>query len=149
MQYVIALILTLSVQANAYDQELYEQVSENRARNAVSAQELTQEIEVVAIQLDMDPKLLAAMVLHESKGIANAYNFVSHDHGLTQINIHTAVDFGISVKCLYNWRCNLRAGAKLFAQNRPCLYNLGRYRVLTGKFVDMCRAYEAKLYALY
>lgn len=142
----LALLLLASI-ANACDTDLECQIVEHRAKNAVSARELALEIEQVAASLDIDPKLLAAMVLHESRGVERAYN-PTGDHGLTQINTRTAIDFGISVKCLYNWRCNLRKGAELFAKNRPCLYNLGRYRVLTGKFVDMCHTYEAKLYAL-
>jgi soluble lytic murein transglycosylase-like protein len=101
------------------------------APGSVPAKELATEIQKASTYYKLDPTLLTKIVLQESRGIASAHNAKSHDHGLMQINQKTAVGLGITPKCLYNWKCNLNAGAAILAQYKklkgfkPCHYNTG------------------------
>lgn len=116
---------------------------------AVPAQDLANEIIQVASIYKVDPVLLTQMVLIESKGEASAYNKVSMDHGLVQINQKTAVARGLPQSCLYNWKCNLRFAANLISEQskkanwRPCIYNVGR--VGMKRYPKACLRYETKL----
>lgn len=146
MRHILVLLL-LAIPATAQsgcNTALECRLQKHSAKGAVPAALLAKEIEIVAADVGLPPDALAALVLQESRGLANAYG-PAGDHGLTQINTRTAIDLGLTVKCLYDWRCNLRAGARLFAQGRPCLYNLGRYRKLEGRYIDLCNEYETKL----
>lgn len=153
MRYVILALIVSGLgshaAADATHDELVAQIEEHRAVDAVPTPQLAAEILALSYKHNVDPRLLAAMVLQESRGREKAYNPKSGDHGIAQINTRTAIQLKLSVQCLYNWRCNLRAAAALFAKNRPCLYNLGENRVLTGKFITLCHAYEQKLATLY
>lgn len=144
----IALMLLLQLPAAytiACSTDLECHLKKHLARGAVPAYELSKEIELVAKETGLEPVELAALVLQESSGRPYAYN-PTGDHGILQINTLTAIDLGLTVKCLYSWKCNLRAGAQWFAsQTRPCRYNLGKYRKLEGKYISLCIAYESRL----
>lgn len=102
------------------------------APGAVPAADLANKIIEISSTYHLDPLMLTRMVLQESKGLASAYNGVSHDHGLMQINQKTAIALGLTPTCLYNWQCNLEAAASILAQLAkysdfsPCHYNTGR-----------------------
>ncbi len=121
------------------------------APNAIPAPVLAKEIALVSKEYKIDALTLARIVLQESKGNPLAYNATSSDHGLVQINQRTAIGFNTTVRCLYNWRCNLRLGAKLIASQkknpryRPCMYNVG----VSGasKNIKACVRYEQQLMA--
>lgn len=114
------------------------------APQAVEPAKLAHEIMVVSKQYNADPELLTRIILVESRGIANAYNSHSADHGLMQINSRTARAYGIPHSCLYDWKCNLRAGARLVAKlRRPCHYNTGA--VGAKKYPKQCLRYEKNL----
>lgn len=150
MRYVLTAILALApVPALTCQSDLECHLLKYLAPGSVPADQLALEIERLSSELNLSPISLAALVLHESAGRPNAYNAVSNDHGILQINSRTAIDLKLSAQCLYDWRCNLRAGAKLFAAHRPCLYNLGRYRRLEGKYISMCNNYESRLAAFH
>ena len=125
----------------------------NLAPKAIPASVLAPAIIKAAQNHDVDPKLLARIVIVESKGLPTAFNAETGDHGLVQINSKTAALYNISSSCLNNWRCNLDAAALILSDlmqmknARACLYNLGP----KGRFVKYaaaCNRYESKLAAL-
>lgn len=114
------------------------------APGAVQPQELATAILQESSAQGVDARLVARIMLQESRGKANAYNRRSRDSGLMQINEKTAQGANISSACLQNWRCNLRQGVKLLAKaNRPCAYNLGNAG--SKKWPKSCIKYELKL----
>lgn len=125
------------------------QLSKHASKNAVNLSELSAAIQKVSKKYDLNQMDLVRIVLHESRAEAFATNEASSDHGLMQINSATAMDLGISMECLYNWGCNLEAGARILSnlQNakdfRICMYNVGRGGVLRKS--KTCALYEAKL----
>lgn len=115
------------------------------APGAVPAEELAHEIMVQSKHYNVDPVLVAKVVIVESRGKAAAKNRRSSDHGLMQINARTAKALGISQACLYDWRCNLRHGVQMLAKlKRPCHYNVGPSGPARHGF-GMCLKYEQKL----
>lgn len=99
---------------------------------------------------NVDPKLIARIVIIESRGKADAYNAKTGDYGLMQLNKATILAYGISETCVKNWRCNLIKGTKVLADMlsmkgaRSCVYNLGpkgRFK----KYETACVRYETKL----
>lgn len=118
----------------------------NLAVNSVPAAKLAPAILQVANKYNVDPILIAKIIVVESRGREKAINKQSSDYGLMQINVNTAKSMGISDRCLMNWRCNLDAGAKILSRfNRPCRYNVGTTKVLAGKRLQNCIRYERKL----
>ena len=114
------------------------------APGAVPTQELAAAIVQESARQGVDARLVAQILLQESRGKANAYNKASKDHGIMQINEKTAKAANISQECLKNWRCNLRQGVRIIAKaHRPCAFNLGN----TGakKWTKSCIKYETKL----
>lgn len=114
------------------------------APGAVHPKELATAILQESSAQGIDARLVARIMLQESRGKANAYNKHSKDRGIMQINEKTAKAAKISSECLQNWRCNLRQGVKLLAKtNRPCAYNLGNAG--SKKWPKSCIKYEMKL----
>lgn len=120
------------------------------APNATPATLLAPAIIEISQEFNLDPLLVTQIVLQESKGDPDAYNPASHDHGLMQINQATAISLKLTPKCLYDWKCNLRAGASIlhqfskYSDFQPCFYNTGRI----GSKRDggkKCLAYHEKL----
>ena len=107
---------------------------------------------VAAAKHDVDPKLLARIVVVESGGRPDAFNAESDDHGLVQINARTAALYGIETSCLTHWKCNLEASARILGDlmrmkgGRQCLYNLGP-KGRFEKYRTACERYETKLAA--
>lgn len=148
MRYILVIALSLLPEiAPACQTELECFLQDRLPRvGAVPAPALAREIEKVVLETDLDPLDLARLVLVESRGRPKAYNPLSGDHGILQINTRTAIFYSIPVRCLYDWRCNLRRGALLYAKgHRACQYNLGLYRKLEGRWLEKCLAYEEKL----
>jgi soluble lytic murein transglycosylase-like protein len=120
------------------------------APNAIPADILAKEIVHVSNAHNINPILVTKIILQESKGIENAYNPSSGDHGIMQLNNATIANMGLSHKCVYNWKCNIKAGTKLLAtlnkhkDFRPCHYNTGRVGSKRNGGKN-CLAYEYKL----
>ncbi len=106
-----------------------------------------------AIENNLDPILFAKIGAVESNFNGTAYNSISHDIGLMQINEQTAKLLGVPTKCLWAWQCNLKVAAQLLANykqryssreaNWYCRYNVG-----TAKFSKVnlnCNIYVQKL----
>lgn len=114
------------------------------APNAVPAHELAQAVITEATAQGVKPRLVAKIIMQESRGIANAYNKASKDYGLMQINHRTAASMNLTEECLKDWRCNLKAGVTVLkAAKRPCHYNTGATGAL--KYPELCLKYERKL----
>jgi soluble lytic murein transglycosylase-like protein len=156
MRYLIALyilaILLAAHEAEAKSSMLQAYLEKHASVTAVDSYALSTAIQKTAKKYALDPFEIARVVLQESRGVELAYNPASQDHGLMQINIFTALERGISLECLYNWKCNLDAGAQILAalhrrtDYRVCLYNVGPRGA--KKKLKKCLAYEAKLEAL-
>lgn len=123
------------------------------APNAVPAQKLAPAIVYAAERHNVEPELLARIIMVESNGNPKAVNATSDDHGLTQINARTAEAYNISPWCLKTWQCNLHYSAKILADMkkmrgfRPCMYNAGPKGRLE-RFKTVCEKYETKLASL-
>lgn len=116
------------------------------APGAVHPHELATAILQESSAQGVDARLVARIMLQESRGKANAYNKRSKDSGIMQINERTAQDLGITKECLQNWRCNLRQGVRILTKaKRPCAYNLGA--VGAKRWPKSCIKYETKLAA--
>lgn len=93
----------------------------------------------------VNPDVIAAVIIVESKGIEYAYNEITGDYGLLQINWLTADNLKISMGCRYDWRCNLDMGVKILSQfERICQYNVGTGKLIGNK-LKRCKLYEQKL----
>ena len=143
-------VLLLLVTAKAMGSELSDIVSQlkrHSAPTAVPANELAPVLVSVAHFYRVPATRLAALVLQESGGRAQAINSVTHDYGLGQINHRTATQYGINKTCLMEWRCNIVVTAKLLAltNGETCRYNVGQYRIITGRWVQRCADYNSKL----
>lgn len=125
----------------------------NSAPGAVPAAELAPAIRYAANRHGVDPVLLARIVMVESRGVANAYNAKSQDHGLLQVNERTRRAYGFSHWCMQQWQCSLDAGAIVLRDllkmrdSRPCTYNVGP-RGRLPQYETVCEKYEAKLAAM-
>lgn len=123
------------------------------APNAIPAQELAPAIMKAAVKHRVSAILLTRIILIESKGVPTAFNSDTIDHGLLQINERTRIAYGLTQKCLSDWRCNLDAGAKILSDmlamedSRPCVYNVGP-RGRFKKYETACLRYESRLEAL-
>ncbi len=122
----------------------------NLAPGAVPAKELAPAIVEASRAYRVDAKLIARIVVVESRGIATATNSRTQDYGLMQVNKTTQIAYGFTDVCLKDWRCNLLAGTKVLHDllamkgSRPCVFNIGpRGRFLKYKVV--CERYELKL----
>lgn len=117
----------------------------NSAPGAVPPAKLAHAIIAYSKQYNVNPVLVAKIVMVESKGKETAKNKRSDDHGLMQINAKTAKAIGINQKCLYDWRCNLRHGVQILAKlKRPCQYNVG-VSGIRRHGISRCLKYESKL----
>lgn len=122
----------------------------NLAPGALPPSVLAPAIIKAAAKHDVDAHLLARIIVVESGGRPDAFNAVSGDHGLVQINSKTAALYGIKPSCLTNWKCNLDASAQILSDlmhmkgARYCLYNLGP-RGRLEKYRSACERYETKL----
>lgn len=121
------------------------------APGAVPAKQLAIEIQRVSDRFEVDSLIVTKIVLTESGGREGAYNARTHDYGIMQINERTAASYGFTKACLRNWRCNLRAGAKILSDidswskdGRVCRYNVGS-GVLKQDKLQKCLHYELKL----
>ena len=143
----IVLILTSLSALGGELEDVTAQLKRHSAPDAVSAHELAPVIISLSHFYGIPSKLLTSVLLQESKGREKAYNRVTKDTGILQVNIRKAQDLRLSQECLLSWRCNLAAGAKILARtkNQPCGYNLGENRIIAGKFVELCEDYESKL----
>lgn len=123
------------------------------APNAVPAKQLVPAIVRAAARHNVPAELLTRIVMVESRGVAGAYNAVSDDRGLMQINAVTAKAYGFMPKCLKNWKCNLDAAAIILSDMRKldgfreCVYNVGP-RGRLEKYKAACERYEQKLASL-
>lgn len=111
------------------------------APGAVPTNALASEIVTVSKEHNLDPVLLTKVVLVESNAKPDAVSSTG-DIGLMQINeVH-----GLAPLCAFNWKCNLRHGAKLLAKApAPCAYNIGTNAYLNGKKIKKCLQYQEKL----
>jgi len=116
---------------------------------AVPAKALAEHVEKVSKNANIDPVLLAQIIIVESKGVPYAYNKRSKDHGIMQINNATARSMGLSRKCLYSWKCNVEAGALILSSLKrngklqACHYNTGPKGHI--KKPTACKKYQSKL----
>jgi hypothetical protein len=122
----------------------------NLAPGALPPSILAPAIIEAANKHDVDAHLLARIVVVESGGRPDAFNAVTGDHGLVQINAKTAALYGIKPSCLKDWKCNLDASAQILGDlmrikgARHCLYNLGP-KGRFEKYRTACERYETKL----
>lgn len=124
------------------------QLKKKAAPNAVPAQELAPAILRASLKYGLDYHLLTAVILVESRGVSTAYNKRSHDHGLGQINAKTAGKLGLSMACLYDWRCNLDAMARILSEindGQICRYNVGTGSLKYEKLFNNCKRYEQRI----
>ena len=147
---IILLVLLLLTSLKALGGELQDVISQlkrHSAPDAVPARELAPVIVSLAHFYKIEPKTLTSIVLQESKGREQAYNAKTFDHGLGQLNRRTAKQYGLNHTCLYNWRCNITVTAKLLSLTKGelCRYNVGRYRIIEGRWVQRCAAYNARV----
>lgn len=118
------------------------------AAKGVDVNELSSVIKHESAVAKVDPVLVTRLVLLESRGLRHAYNKKTRDSGAMQINRHTAAAYGLHSKCLYDTRCNIRAGIRIlkdmqkWKNYRVCSFNVGR-NVDAKK--EKCYAYERKL----
>ncbi len=117
----------------------------NSAPGAIPAKQLTQAIAQVANKYHQDPILITQIIIIESSAKADAYNPITQDFGVMQINIKTAAAMHLDTACLLDWKCNLDKGVKILSKlNRVCRYNVGT-GPLVGKRFKNCLTYESKL----
>lgn len=118
------------------------------AAKGVDVVELSAAIKHEAAVAKQDPVLITRLVLLESRGLAHAHNKKTADHGLLQINKHTAKAYKLNSKCLYDMRCNLRAGIKVlkdmqkWKNYKVCSFNVGRH---VDRKKKACESYIKKL----
>lgn len=97
----------------------------------------------IAREENVDPMLLAKVIVVESRGNPTAVNKKTRDYGIAQINLKSHPQ--VSYKCAMNKACGLRAGAKILAKTiRPCQYNVGK-KTLNEIRLKKCLQYERKL----
>ncbi len=125
------------------------QLARHASKQSVPLHALAAQVQRMAKKYDLNQQELLRVILHESKGVENAYNERSDDYGLMQINRATADERHISLECLLDWKCNLEAGAQILSDLhdqkdfRICLYNVGKHGY--NKKKKRCLAYEGKL----
>lgn len=118
---------------------------------AVPSQALAAEIVKVSVKYNLDAYDLTRIVLVESGGRPKAKNGTTHDYGIAQINIYTALAYKASQACLEDWKCNLDLAGHILADlqrskhYRICHYNVGPKRDIS----KYCLRYEAKLAKVY
>lgn len=118
------------------------------AAKGVDVNELSSIIKHESAVAKVDPVLITRLVLLESHGLRHAYNKKTLDSGAMQINKHTAKAYGLHSKCLYDIRCNIKAGIRIlkdmqkWKNYRVCSFNVGR-NIDAKK--EKCYAYERKL----
>ncbi len=96
----------------------------------------------IAREENVDPMLLAKIVVIESRGNPSAINKRTKDYGIAQINLKSHPQ--VSEACAMNKACGLRAGAKILAKTkRPCHFNLGK--IGAKRNPKSCLQYERKL----
>ncbi len=96
----------------------------------------------IAREENVDPMLLAKIVVIESRGNPSAINKRTKDYGIAQINLKSHPQ--VSEACAMNKACGLRAGAKILARaKKPCAYNLGAKGSLNNP--KSCLQYHLKL----
>lgn len=122
----------------------------NLAPDAVPVKDLAKEVLKVSRAHQVDPLLVARIIVVESRGRANAKNSRTDDYGLMQINKATQIAYGVSDDCMKDWKCNLDAGVKILSDmlkmkgSRPCMYNVGP-RGRFEKYKTACEKYEVKI----
>lgn len=122
----------------------------NSAPGAIPAEVLAPAIMQAAVKHRVSAVLLTRILLVESRGVANAYNPITQDYGLLQINERTRRSYGLTNRCMANWRCNLDAGAMILADllaidgSRACTYNIGP-RGRFAKYKEPCERYEHRI----
>ena len=118
------------------------------AAKGVDVNELSSVIKHESAVAKVDPVLITRLVLLESRGLSQAKNKRTGDHGLLQINKNTAMAYNLNSKCLYDMRCNLKAGIRIlkdmqkWKNYRVCCFNVGR-RLDDKK--KACESYIKKL----
>lgn len=119
------------------------------AINAVDTYELARAIYNVSKQYKVSSDTILRIIIVESRGVEAAYNAVTKDYGLMQVNERTAAAYGFSMKCLRRWQCNLEAGAAILhdlSKRRVCAYNVGTGNVYqNATLMQNCLRYERKL----
>jgi hypothetical protein len=116
------------------------------APTAIPPEALGAEIVRYSAIYDVNPVMVASILMLESKGRADVISS-THDYGLMQINNTYAKNAKISMTCLKDWKCNLITGIKLLSEYkklshfRPCMYNVGPKRYNSKQ----CLIYESKL----
>lgn len=119
--------------------------TKHNAKRAVLPSRLAPAVIKMSAKYCVDPNIVAAIIVVESKGIEYAYNEKTGDYGLLQINGLTAENMNISAGCRWDWRCNLEQGVRILSQfERTCQYNVGN-GPLIGKRLKRCKKYEQKL----
>ena len=125
--------------------DVREQLVRHQAVGAVPAAQLAPAIVRLSHSYHVDSHVVTAVLLQESRGRADAYNAVSRDYGIMQINHKTANSLGIGPACLNTWQCNLAYGVLILSKlSRTCQYNVG-LRALSGNALQKCLSYEQKL----
>lgn len=138
---------TASCNATKIIQDIRMHLLKKASPKAVPAKDLAPAILQTSLKYGLDYHLLMAVILLESRGVSTAHNKRTCDHGIGQINIRTAQAMGLSMTCLYNWRCNLDATARILSEIQDgniCRYNVGTGNLI-GNLLVMCRNYERRL----
>jgi len=144
---LILILLLLSSIAMA---DQVDRILKHSSLGAVPNADLAKAIRKVSAKYGQNPDTVARIVMLESGGRANAFNKESSDYGIMQINKLTSKLYGIDLKCLHNWQCNLDAGVMILADLsryssfRPCSYNIGPRRPKAIRLIK-CLKYEQKL----
>lgn len=121
------------------------QLYKHGAKDMIDPKELAPMILHNAQYFDVDYMTVTKVILVESRGRAKAFNKRTKDYGLMQVNAKTASWYEADVKCLFDWKCNLRLGVEILSNaKRVCNYNLGNSR-LNAKRMRHCLVYERKV----
>ena len=148
---IVMFIVLLLVTAKAMGSEvtnIVNQLKRHSAPTAVPAHELAPVIVSLAHFYKVPSSVVASVVLQESGGRAHAYNPVTRDYGIGQLNHRTATQYRLNKACLMqSWQCNLSVTVKLLAltHGNTCLYNIGLYRDVVGIWVQRCAEYNSLL----
>lgn len=122
---------------------IFDILQKQKSTKAVPSKELAPAIQRLSIKYQVDPEVVAAIVMVESRGNPTAYNKASNDAGLMQINVHTAKKYRFDTSKLFNWNFNLEYGIIILSdmRGRPiCTYNIG-YR----KLPKACAIYNKRI----
>lgn len=121
--------------------QLKRYLSPRLSPKSVPVDKLAPAIRRASIKFHVPERMIASVMLVESRGISNATSNTK-DYGIMQI----APSHKVSQECLHDWQCNLDFGVFLLARTtRVCEYNVGPN---WKNKLKACKKYETKLEAI-